>query len=182
MGFWISLILGGIGGILWVFARLGDRSTPGWKARNLFFMLVTWLGVGAGGTFPGLDEYRFRMAAAFTFWLAAIAIFALPIALVYYAYLRHQQNLAKRAEKVAENERTPEPDNGCTLIDENAIYAAVGAELDTGNVALGLWTKLYARCGGDETKLRVLYIEERASILIAAERERLMQGFSARQK
>jgi hypothetical protein len=58
-------------------------------------------------------------------------------------------------------------------VDEDAIYAVVAAELETGNTDKGLWTRLFAECGGDDKQTKVLYIKHRAEKLIAAERAKL---------
>ena len=44
---------------------------------------------------------------------------------------------------------------------ENEFYETVASELDSGNTQKGLWTKIYAQCGGDEVKTKVRYIEQR---------------------
>ncbi len=58
-------------------------------------------------------------------------------------------------------------------IDEEAIYAAIAEEMETGNTDRGLWTKLFAECDGDEGRTKVAYIRERAARLISAEAARL---------
>lgn len=58
-------------------------------------------------------------------------------------------------------------------LDEDAIYAAIGQELESGNTDKGLWTRLFAECGGDETQTKVLYIKARADRLLNAERLRV---------
>jgi hypothetical protein len=60
-------------------------------------------------------------------------------------------------------------------IDEDRIYALIAEELETGTPEKGLWTRLFAECGGEEKQLKVLYIRQRAERLIAAERARLEQ-------
>lgn len=52
---------------------------------------------------------------------------------------------------------------------EDGIYTAIAAELETGNTDKGLWTRLYAKCGGDERETKVLYIKERAERLMSSE-------------
>lgn len=51
---------------------------------------------------------------------------------------------------------------------EDAIYAAIAVELETGKTDRGLWTKLFAECDGDEKRTKVAYIKHRAERLIAA--------------
>lgn len=58
-------------------------------------------------------------------------------------------------------------------VDEDRIYAAIAKELETGATEKGLWTRLFAECGGDEKQTKVLYIKQRAERLISAERARL---------
>jgi hypothetical protein len=54
-------------------------------------------------------------------------------------------------------------------MDEDAIYATVADELESGKTDKGLWTRLFAECGGDENQTKVQYIKRRAEKLIAAE-------------
>lgn len=59
------------------------------------------------------------------------------------------------------------------VVDEDRIYAAIANELEVGASDKGLWTRLFAECGGDENQTKVLYIKQRASRLISAEHSRL---------
>lgn len=54
-------------------------------------------------------------------------------------------------------------------MDEDAIYATVADELESGKTDKGLWTRLFAECGGDENQTKVQYIKRRAEKLMAAE-------------
>lgn len=58
-------------------------------------------------------------------------------------------------------------------VDEDAAYAAVAAELESGNTDKGLWIRIYAECDGDEQKTKVAYIKQRAEKIITAERVRM---------
>ena len=60
-------------------------------------------------------------------------------------------------------------------LDEDAVYRQIAEEFQTGTTDSGLWTRLFAHCGGDERKTEVLYIRERAERLVLAEMERLEQ-------
>lgn len=71
---------------------------------------------------------------------------------------------------------TPPVEPQQTDIDEEGIYATIANELETGIADKGLWTRLFAECGGDEKQTKVLYIKERADRLISAERLRLEQA------
>lgn len=62
-----------------------------------------------------------------------------------------------------------------TAVDEDRIYALIAEELDAGRAEKGLWTRLFAECGGDEKETRVLYIKQRAQRLISGEQARLEQ-------
>lgn len=53
-------------------------------------------------------------------------------------------------------------------IDEDRVYRQIAEELETGATDKGLWTRLFAECGGDEKQTKVLYIKQRAERLIAA--------------
>lgn len=61
-------------------------------------------------------------------------------------------------------------------IDEDRIYRQIADELESGAIDKGLWTRLYAECGGDEIQTKVLYIKQRADRLFAAEQFLLEQG------
>lgn len=61
------------------------------------------------------------------------------------------------------------------VLDEDAIYRRIAEEFETGTTDVGLWTRVFAQCGGDERNTEVLYIRERAQRLILAELERLEQ-------
>lgn len=58
-------------------------------------------------------------------------------------------------------------------VDEDAVYATVAAELESGNTDKGLWIRIYAECDGDEQKTKICYIRQRAERLLAIERARL---------
>lgn len=60
-------------------------------------------------------------------------------------------------------------------MDDDAIYATVAEELESGKTDKGLWTRLFAECGGDEKQVKVLYIKRRAEKLIVAESTRREQ-------
>jgi hypothetical protein len=47
-------------------------------------------------------------------------------------------------------------------VDEDAIYAIVAEEIETGTTDKGLWTRLYAEFDGDEKKTKIAYIKQRA--------------------
>lgn len=47
----------------------------------------------------------------------------------------------------------------------DSIYARIADELESGNTDKGLWTRLWAECGGDDTQTRVQYIKHRAEAL-----------------
>lgn len=60
-------------------------------------------------------------------------------------------------------------------VDEDRVYDLIAKELEVGRPQKGLWTRLFAECGGDEKETRVLYIKQRAQRLIAGEQARLEQ-------
>lgn len=64
------------------------------------------------------------------------------------------------------------------VVDEDRIYTVIANELETGVADKGLWTRLFAECGGDEKQTKVHYIKQRADRLISAERSRLEQAAS----
>ena len=66
------------------------------------------------------------------------------------------------------------PENAqITRDEENAIYASIAEEIETGNTDKGLWTRLYAECDGDEKRTKVQYIKAKVAKLIASEQARL---------
>ncbi len=65
-------------------------------------------------------------------------------------------------------------------VDEDRIYAEIAEEFESGIVDKGLWTRLFAECGGDERQTKVLYIKQRADRLITAERSRSQAEADAR--
>lgn len=67
-----------------------------------------------------------------------------------------------------------------TVVDEDHVYAEIAKELETGVADKGLWTRLFAECGGDEKQTKVLYIKVRAERLISSERLRLEHASMAR--
>lgn len=69
----------------------------------------------------------------------------------------------------------PETTNIINRVDEDQIYTDIAKELETGATDKGLWIKLFAECGGDETQTKVLYIKQRADKLITAEHYRLSE-------
>lgn len=60
--------------------------------------------------------------------------------------------------------------------DEDRVYRQIAEELETGATDKGLWTRLFAECGGDEKQTKVFYIKQRADRLVSAERQRLEQA------
>lgn len=63
--------------------------------------------------------------------------------------------------------------------DEDAIYERIAAELESGQMQNGLWTRLYAENGGDETRTKVAYIRDRAARIAIAEAANLTQSMNA---
>lgn len=62
-----------------------------------------------------------------------------------------------------------------TIADEERVYAEIAYELEIGVADKGLWTRLFAECGGDERQTKVLYIKQRAERLLSVVRSRLEQ-------
>lgn len=54
-------------------------------------------------------------------------------------------------------------------VSEDELYEIIANELESGKTQKGLWTKLYAQCGGDETQTKVRYIEQRLAQMKDAE-------------
>jgi hypothetical protein len=55
------------------------------------------------------------------------------------------------------------------------IYAQVAEEIESGNADKGLWTRLWSECNGDDRQTKLLYIKQRAKVLIATEKARLLE-------
>ncbi len=60
-------------------------------------------------------------------------------------------------------------------VDEDAAYSIIATELASGKPDAGLWTRLFAEFDGDETKVKVAYIKQRAEKIMAAERARIAE-------
>ncbi len=67
-----------------------------------------------------------------------------------------------------------------SVVDEERIYTEIAKELEISVSDKGLWTRLFAECGGDEKQTKVLYIKRRADQLIASERAHLEQAAQVR--
>jgi uncharacterized RDD family membrane protein YckC len=63
-------------------------------------------------------------------------------------------------------------------LDEDAIYAIIADEIESGKTDKGLWTRLFAELDGDEKKTKLAYIKQRAAKLIAAEQLRIQEEHS----
>lgn len=63
---------------------------------------------------------------------------------------------------------------------EDDIYAVIAAEMKSGNLDAGLWTRLFAEFDGNESKTKVAYIKKRAEKLDALEQARTQE--EARQR
>lgn len=48
---------------------------------------------------------------------------------------------------------------------EDRLYEQIAQEIETNTVDKGIWTRLFAECGGDERQIKVLYIKQRAERL-----------------
>ena len=59
------------------------------------------------------------------------------------------------------------------IVDEDAIYATIANEFESGATDKGLWIRLFAECDGDENRTKVAYIKQRAEKLTAMEELRL---------
>ena len=65
---------------------------------------------------------------------------------------------------------------------EDQIYERVGREIETNNLEKGLWTRLFAECGGDEKLMQIEYIKQRAAKLIKASVEEMATQARAEQE
>ncbi len=78
----------------------------------------------------------------------------------------------KNAETQTSTMHTP---TNAGPVDEDSVYIIIAEELESGKTEKGLWTRLFAECGGDEKQTKVLYITRRAEKLLTAERARREQ-------
>jgi len=62
------------------------------------------------------------------------------------------------------------------VVEENGIYSLIAHELETNAVDKGLWTRLFAECDGDEQRIKVLYIKQRAERLFSVAKTKLEQA------
>lgn len=61
-------------------------------------------------------------------------------------------------------------------VDVDRVYCQIADELEAGAHDKGLWTRLFAECGGDEKQTKVMYIKQRAERLISSARARVEQA------
>ncbi len=59
---------------------------------------------------------------------------------------------------------------------EDRLYEQIAQEIETNTVDKGIWTRLFAECGGDEKQIKVLYIKQRVEKLIALAKEELRKS------
>lgn len=166
-------------------------------------LAITWT---IGLTPPLLIRYAFLRRAmakkpaigiSALFWFLNIILFIamgskskthaalLLIAYVSYWILRRGDKKSKTMKDESETQAValegrvstaPPVGQQKTVVDEERIYVMIAKELETGVADKGLWTRLFAECGGDEKQTKVLYIKQRADRLISAERSRLEQA------
>jgi hypothetical protein len=65
-------------------------------------------------------------------------------------------------------------------INQDLVYRQIAEELETGATDKGMWTRLFAECGGDEKQTKVLYIKQRADRLISTEKAGFEQAVRER--
>lgn len=89
----------------------------------------------------------------------------------------HSSTQTARNLDVAENKEFSQipsvsiPTNISNL-DEDAIYTILAEELESGKTDKGLWTRLFAECGGDEKQVKALYITRRVEKMMEAEKSK----------
>lgn len=89
----------------------------------------------------------------------------------------HSSTQASRVIDVAEHEKCSQISSVSIPTDideheEDTIYTIVAEELESGNTDKGLWTRLFAECGGDEKQVKTLYITRRVEKLMGVEKAR----------
>lgn len=67
-------------------------------------------------------------------------------------------------------------------IADNEIYALVAAEMESGTVDKGLWTRLFAEHDGEESKTKAAYIRERVSAVQAERDDEARRATDAKRK
>jgi hypothetical protein len=92
-------------------------------------------------------------------WAFAIVV----VALVAVYYLRNIVKARLSSEHVSN--RNWVTNSTLDAEKQEEIFSIIANEIKTGNMQTGLWTMLYAQCGGDETLTKVKYIEARSSQL-----------------
>jgi hypothetical protein len=91
--------------------------------------------------------------------VAAVSIFSL----LKGWWRRRQQNQSSSCSRGGDLSQS---------ISDEKIYAEVAHELEENKLSAGLWTKAYAKMGGDEPKTRALYIKYRFTQLSEVARQR----------
>jgi len=90
------------------------------------------------------------------------------------AHTRDETPTAQHVPQAPTVDRHTAPPTLSSPESTNEIYSLIAEELEAGRPDKGLWTRLFAECGGDEKNTKVLYIKQRAEHLIAAEKSRTM--------
>jgi hypothetical protein len=182
-----SLVVGGVVGSVIQYAV-----TPKGVPKNHVELGRFWLGWAAFSmSVIGLSKFVWKQDIdSFLFWAFNLVIWGLVAFIcgwVYGFFVKFTDSKPKNSaklqpttsssisEKATHLEATATskkvsftPQTRATT-DENSLYETVAKELDTGDVQKGLWTKLYSECGGDETQVKVKYIQERIASLKAKE-------------
>ncbi|MGA7180918.1 MAG: DUF4124 domain-containing protein [Thiobacillaceae bacterium] len=170
----VAAVLGGGVGYLWrrVITPRRPVATPHDVARSW----LAWAGFVA--CVASLPRFFIRLNVdAFAGWLVLLVLSAVGAYILGFVYGKFKFSRPTCPASPAGNQpksptlapdasapfaTTPNVSDSC---DKDHIYARVAEEIESGNTDKGLWTRLWAECGGDDIKTKVLYIKYRANAL-----------------
>lgn len=172
MAFGIAHLIAGFAGI-----EQGIGSIWAWIALFAALALRFTLPITVGAFFGAMNVWGWHWALAALFAAPGLLLvipgaLASVLSLVTVLPNRHlsSSQLSMHAEPAPKiSDLTPLPN----VVDEDRIYSIIASELEGCVADKGLWTRLFAECGGDEKQTKVLYIRQRADRLIAAENARI---------
>lgn len=136
---------------------------------NKWYRGYIWIALAL--LFPGIAKLRTAPTVinAAIFFVIGVVIFGSVLSAILFAWDKYKaaaapppENFTKAASPEKLSAGTPQPS-----VDEDRVYAEIAKELETGVADKGLWTRLFAECDGDEKRIKVAYIKQRAAKLKA---------------
>lgn len=103
--------------------------------------------------------------------LSATTVTASPISSSVQTQLITANHQATMSAPINPQVAISQPASG--QYDEDAVYEIVANEMESGKTDKGLWTRLFAELDGDEKKIKIAYIKQRAEKIVSTERARI---------